>query len=68
MIFVARALRSRDPKTLFSPKRKNGGFCLADPFRVRAQGFGAEAPEWEACGFELARTLVDAASRDLADA
>ena len=27
-----------------------------------------EAPEWEACSFELARTLVDAVSRDLADA
>ena len=68
MIFVARALTSRDPKKLFFPKLKNGGFCLANPLRVRAQGFGMEAPDWEACSFELARTLVDAASRDLADA
>ena len=36
-------------------------------FRVRAQGFGMGPLDWEACSFELARTLVDAASRDLAD-
>ena len=27
-----------------------------------------EAPDWEACSFELARTLVGATSRDLANA
>ena len=27
-----------------------------------------EPPDWEACSFELARTLVDAASSDLANA
>ena len=32
------------------------------------QGLGVEPPDWEACSFELARTLADAASRDLASA
>ena len=66
--FKARALTLRGPKNSFPPEQKTKAPCIAEFFRVRVQGLRMEPPDREACSFELARTLVYAASRDLANA
>ena len=68
LFFKARALTHLGPKNSFPPEQKTKAPCVAEFFRVRAQGLRMEPPDREACSFELARTLVYAASRDLASA
>ena len=68
LFFKARALTLRGPKNSFPPEQKTKAPCTAEFFRARVQGLRMEPPDREACSFELARTLVYAASRDLANA
>ena len=66
--FYGASFKAPRPEEFFLSKTKNGGRCFAELIRVRVQGFGMEPPDREACSFELARTLVNAASRDPANA
>ena len=66
--FKARALTPRGPKNSCPPEQKTKAPRIAEFFRVRVQGLRMEPPDREACSSELARTLVYAASTDLANA